>query len=584
MVIRARTFNYSKPKILRAGADFLKRSNHGDLNPPMQGRPVSDESSRASCLDHSQTPPHDCDELLCSCHLDTDKRHPAHTSAFVLALALVGGCWGSIHDPGGECGVAPAQPARRLSHAEYRNTVRDLFPGLALPAFDSADDPTPRGFDNDAAALQPSSLLIGQYNVAATRIAPLVVANGDRFVPCAARDSACGGELIRGLATRAFRRPIAADEQATLQLLFDTELASNGFDIAAELAIEAILQAPAFLYRIDSEPQYDTATRLSYLLWATMPDDALFAAAGAGQLATGDDVEREVDRMLDDPRALDGFMNFSGQWLDLSRLDRTTKNVGDGLTDGVRAALAAEARQFLTEIIYARGGTLTDLLTSRRVFISPETAAFYGLPTPQGSIETDLPADRKGFLMQAEFLASHAHPNNPSPVLRGKFVLSQLLCIELGSPPAGVDMSIPESNPTTGPSTNRQNYERATAEPLCQSCHSLINPIGFTFERFDTMGRLLATDNGLPIDPSGLVDGTPVADASAMVDLLAGSEQVRDCVTRKYMLYATSGTAIAEDRCLVDDVSNQFVASGGSLRGLMRSIATHPRFLGLEAR
>ena len=313
------------------------------------------------------------------------------------------------------------------------------------------------------------------------------------------------------------------------------------------------------------------------------PDDALFAAAAAAELQTPAQLEAQVDRMLADPRALEGFMVFASQWLDLARIDYVSKLPADGFTSGVRGALREEAQRFLQEIIWDRGGTVSDLLTSSKAFISAETAAFYGLPAPAAGTwqEVDLPAERRGFLMQAQFLASHGHPNNPSPVLRGLFVLKELMCVQLGSPPAGIDMSIPEGDPNMGPTTNRENYERVTGADLCRTCHSIINPVGFTFERFDTMGRLRADDNGLPIDTSGTITGVSVADAHALVEYMAGSAQVSECVTRKYMLYALNGGEAVDDRCLTRDVAEQFDATGGSLRGLMRSIALHPRFNGI---
>ncbi|MBZ0230723.1 MAG: DUF1592 domain-containing protein [Deltaproteobacteria bacterium] len=510
-----------------------------------------------------------------------------------IALSSIAGCWGSISDPGntgGECGLAPLPAPRRLSHTEYRNTVRDLFPTIDVPELELVADPTPLGFDNDGEAMQPSPLLVNQYNVAANEIAQVVRQRRADVVACSPTDgSACGAEFIAQYAPRAYRRPLAPSEQAALQQVFDAYLAQDGFDVALELTTQVILQSPAFLYRVetigpDRQPSaYDTASRLSYLLWSTMPDDALFAAAAAAELQTPAQLEAQVDRMLADPRALEGFMVFASQWLDLARLDYVTKLPADGLTSNVREALREEAQRFLQEIIWNRGGTVSDLLLSSRAFVSAETAAFYGLPAPAAGTweEVDLPAERRGFLMQAQFLASHGHPNNPSPVLRGLFVLKELMCVSLGSPPAGVDMSIPEGDPEMGPTTNRDNYERVTGADLCRTCHSIINPVGFTFERFDTMGRLRDTDNGLPIDTSGSITGVSVADANALVEYMAGSAQVSECVTRKYMTYALNGGEAIDDACLTRDIAEQFEANGGSLRGLMRSIAVHPRYNGI---
>jgi hypothetical protein len=507
-----------------------------------------------------------------------------------VALAMSAGCWGSIGDPGNpddRCGPAPVVPTKRLSHAEYRNTIRDLFPGLDAEVTDFAADPTPHGFDNDADALRANPLLVDQYSVSANRIAQRVRERRAEFVPCdPAAGSTCGRTYLEDLGARAFRRPLTGDELDTLTAIFDGYL-DQGFDVALELTTQVVLQAPQFLYRIetlapDGTPgPYDVAQRLSYFLWSTMPDSRLFEAAEANRLSTPAEIAAEVDRMLDDPRALEGFMNFASQWLNLSRIDRVSKLEADGLDDNLRIALAVEARRFLTETIFARGGTLDDLLTSSRGFVGPETAAFYGLPAPADWEEVDLPDDRRGFLMQMQFLAAHGHPNNPSPVLRGLFVLQRLLCVELGSPPAGVDMSIPEGDPNQGPTTNRENYTRATSGDVCSTCHTVINPVGFAFEHYDTMGRWRDLDNGLTIDDSAEVQGTELAGPGALVDYLAASDQVDRCVTRKQMYFALAGTDAVDDVCLTDDIGTAFVASGGSLRDLMRSIATHPRFHGI---
>jgi hypothetical protein len=297
-----------------------------------------------------------------------------------------------------------------------------------------------------------------------------------------------------------------------------------------------------------------------------------------GELATTEQIAAQVDRMLADPRALDGFMNFAKQWLELARIDRVTKPTAEGWSESVRAALAEEARRFVDEIVFRRGLTVAEFLTTNRGFIGPETAAFYGMSPPADWTEVDLPADRKGYLMQAQFLAAHGHPENPSPVLRGLFVLKNLLCVELGSPPAGVNMTIPGSDGT--PSTNRDNYERVTSADLCRTCHAVINPVGFAFEHYDTFGRYRDLDNGLPIDSSAVIGTDTFAGAHEMIDYLAASEQVLNCVADKFLTYAQGGVDAAQDACLVRDVQSEVVATGGSLVHMMRAIATHPRYLG----
>lgn len=512
----------------------------------------------------------------------------------LLGLAVTAGCWGSIGDPGatgGECGPAPDPGARRLSNTEYRNTIRDLFPGLDLPDLALVADPAPYGFDNDGPTLQASRLLVNQYNTTATVIAERVRQRQAEFVPCMPSEgSACGRQYIAELGPRAYRRPLSQPELDTLQAVFDRYLLEDDWATAIELTTQVILQSPAFLYRIEApgpggaSSPYDVASRLSYLLWTTMPDETLFDAASSGRLRTEEDLAAQVDRMLADPRAVDGFMNFSRQWLALARLDTVSKSAG--WSNAVREAMREEAQRFLGEIIFARSGTVRDLLTSRRVFVTAETAPLYGLPAPAAGAwsEVDLPSgmgDRRGFLMQTQFLAAHAHPNNPSPVQRGLFVLKQLLCVELGSPPAGANMTIPEDDPQMGATTNRENYVRATSGDVCKTCHETINPIGFTFEHFDTLGRFQANDMGLPIDPSGHFDTSQFTDANGLIDFLASSRQVTDCVTKKYLTYALAGPAAGGDTCLTRDLQARFSESGGNLRQLVKDLATHPRFLGL---
>ncbi len=503
------------------------------------------------------------------------------------ALAPLGGCWGTIGDPGdsaSRCGPMPESPLRRLSHTEFRNTVRDLFPGTELPSLQLAADPTPHGFDNDASSLQAAPLLVTQYNAAAVTLSDMLGDDLAEIVPCAAAaDQACGHAWIDDFAVRAFRRPLSPSEKQVFVELFDGYLAMNDFRVAMELTTQAILQAPQFLYRIetgsDLATQFDVASRLSYLLWATMPDATLFEAARRGELATPEQVSAQVDRMLADPRALEGFMTFTSQWMELAHLDRVSKHAADGWSEDVRAALREEARRFLQEVIFRRGGTLTDFLLSSKTFVNADTAAFYGLPAPADWTEVELPPDRVGFLMQAQFLASNGHPDNPSPVLRGLFVLRNFLCIELGSPPAGVNMIIP--GPEAGvPTTNRQNYDRVTGGDVCASCHSIINPIGFAFEEYDSFGRHRTEDNGLPVDANVVVQGTPISGAKALAEYLSTSAEVQQCVAGKYLTYATGGVATGSDQCLAEDVQADLAATGGSLTHLMKSIATHPRFLG----
>lgn len=511
-------------------------------------------------------------------------------AARVTAVVALSGCWGEIGDPGnssGPCGEIPAPTLKRLSHTEYRNTVRDLFPMLTIPALTLAPDPTPHGFDNDTEALYAAPLLITEYNASAGLIADEVVRRKATVLPCMpSAGAACGHQYLSELLVRAFRRPVTDEELGVFTQMFDGYLSANNFDTALELTTQAVLQAPPFLYRVETgtaenlSNSYDVANRLSYFLWATMPDQELFDAAAQNGLASDVDIAAQVDRMLANPRALDGFMNFTKQWLEDARLDRITKPSAQGWSEDVRAALHEESTRFMKEVVFRANGTLSDFLLSNRAFINADTAVFYGLPAPADWTEITLPPDRKGYLMQAQFLAKTGQPDHASPVQRGLFVLRNFLCVDLGSPPAGANMGVPAPAPNM-PTTNRQNYEMVTGADVCQKCHGVINPLGFVFEHYDTFGRYQERDLGLPIDPSGKFGTATFAGPHELLDYLAASEAVHKCVVGKYLTYAAGDVAAKKDVCLANDVQTDFEASGGSLTQMMKSIATHPRYLGL---
>ncbi len=485
-------------------------------------------------------------------------------------------------------------PLRRLTGFEYRNTITDLFPNLMLPEYQLPVDDRRDGFDNNGDALIPSKLHIDQYNVAAETIADLAAKDLPALIDCTAEtDPNCGARFVAEFGARAFRRPLTAEEAQAFHAFFAGPPGDTDFAAGVETTIQLMLQAPQFLYRIElHQPggtpgslapldSYQLATRLSYFLWSSMPDAPLLAAAGNGLLSTPAQVDAEVRRMLDDPRAERAFLHFFRQWGELERVDLVSKLEEDGYDEATRGAMREEFERFVRDVLFLGEGSFGDLLQSPRTFVNDRLAGLYGVtpPGPDMWAEVELdPTQRAGLFTQPAFLAGHGHPLNPSPVKRGNFVLQNLLCTNVGSPPPIAEaMGSPKPMPGM---TNRQVYEELTKAEQCIACHQTINPVGFAFEHYDTMGRFRELDQGLPVDASGSIANLDYNDAIEFMADLASDDLVQSCFTRKWLIYSLGGSQLVPD--MVSEVADSFAAAEFNLRELQVAIATHPRFASYE--
>lgn len=554
------------------------------------------------------------------------RRFPA--IALVLVLLTGGGCEGSLlagpagpsgapRDPGPGPACAPdtivlgTAPMRRLSNVEYVRTLGDLFPGIDVALPDLPADTTASGFENDARALGPSDVRVSRWEEIAFRHGTAVTATPGAlaaFLPCAAAatddatERACGESLVRDFGARAWRRPLTSDEAARLDTFFETQRLAIDFEAAVQLTVTAILQAPAFLYRLEvgggegaasvALAPYEMASRLSYFLWESMPDAVLFDAAARGELATAEQIEAQARRMVADPRARGAVVDFHRQWLEMDRIlaDEHLGRVPDlypTWNEALRDAVREEEDRFVEAAIFGEGGgTLSSLFLSRRTAVNASLAELYGVPGPADDAtwaEVELPeGERAGLLTRVGFLASHAHSGNASPPLRGVFVMERLLCEPRPSPPASADTTPPVPMPGAGPRTNRQLFEERTAPPLCQGCHVRIDGFGYGFEHYDAIGAYRDLDNTLPVDASGNLSGTdvdgPYVGAIELSEALAESRTVEDCATRQWMRYALGRSIEREDECFLDRMQETFSSSGGDVRALMVAIVTSPEF------
>jgi hypothetical protein len=501
-------------------------------------------------------------------------------------------------------------PLRRLTRVEYGRTLRDLIgPGLVdtrtLPPDERA-----LGFDNNAEVLGTSDLLIEQYQDLAEQAATAVIADLGRFAPCAAAtpDDACARSFITDFGRRAWRRPLDGAEGDALMGVFAGGETDGGFNEGVTRAVSVLLQSPQFLYRVEyNNPDlfnptvaapdvarairltpHETAVRLSYLMWGSMPDDALAAAADADRLSTPADLEREAIRLLADPRAHDVIASFHAAWLGLDRLDDLDKDpvVFPMFTPALRASFRAETTRFVDEVIWNREGTLGALLGARYTFADAGLASFYGLPgSAVASAATDLqyvaldPARRAGLLTQPSLLAVHAKANQTSPVHRGRFVREQLFCTTPPPPPSNVQIRPPKLDPRM---TTRQRFAQHTADPFCASCHAMLDPIGFGFEHYDGIGRWRDTESGLVVDATGNLTGTdvdgPFDGAVELADRLADSAQVSRCYATQWFRFGYGRGETTADACSLVQLGDSLKASGGNVRELLISLTQTDAF------
>lgn len=500
------------------------------------------------------------------------------------------------------------------------------------------------GFDGMVEGQSPSAYQIEELQKAALHFGAYALVS-ERFWTCGARDTlspaaleSCAHDSLLRFAQRAWRRPLTDAEQTRLDAFWNTNLAEGTVEEAVALTAAGILQSPAFVYRIElgAEVKRDTgrvpltdwemASRLSYFLWDTLPDEELFRAATQGELTRPKDLEGHVQRMLEDPRARGAVVRFHQLWLETDEvhkiapaqqaygpvfgldenpgLDTTDDGDWPTVTGRLRASMEAEVDLFVEKTVFEGAGTLEALMSDHHGYLSDATEPVYGdqatpLNLPDETVSTtyiaaSLPGqqtltlraaafpedERAGLLTLPAVLALGSHPVHPSPILRGKRILERVLCTELGTPPPGAEAERPPDT-VTAESTNRQRVEDATSPAACASCHQVLNPPGFAFESYDSLGRYRETDNGLPVDASGqftLPNTEPLVFTSG-VDLarqLAVHDTVRDCYALRWSEVAL-GVQLDPTAPDVDAILQDFREDDDVL-GLLGAIATSDLF------
>ncbi len=501
-----------------------------------------------------------------------------------------------------EPGTPEGSSVLRLTNRQYDNTVaqllgKDLQLSITTLQSDSKGNMDARSWDS--------------YQNAASTIASTIMTDAAvraQVITCSTEDAACAQEVIADFGAQIFRRPLEADEVARYLALFsDTTLTETGsFDEQLQVALRAMFQSPNFLTLAEAsgtpEPDldgageryaltdYELASRLSYLLWDTMPDAELTAAAEAGALTQGNGLAEQAARMLQDDRAKGLVERLHMHYLRMGPNTRWADYTRDAAkyphySETQLEAVAQETLRVAESVVFS-GGSFEALMTTTVGYVNADTAPLYGLDPAQFGAElvpAELGAARPGLLTRAGFLAANSYGNRTSPIHRGAFIMKDVLCASIGNPsPNAASTPLPEDD---GLVTNRDKTAAQTSiGPDCIACHeTIVNPPGFALESFDAVGGVQSTDNGVPVNTEAdVVIGANRVHVSGPVDLMnaiAASPEAKRCYAENWVAVAYNRVISPQDACTVDTIATRMASNPSySISSLITDLANVESF------
>jgi len=415
-----------------------------------------------------------------------------------------------------------------------------------------------------------------------------------------ADDAACAADILRRLAERAYRRPMSADDPAVATLLsfYSAGRAEGSFDAGIQRAVARALVDPEFIFRFEAEPadlpagsiyrvgDVELASRLSFFLWSSIPDEPLLAAASAGELSQPAVLEREVRRMLADPKADALVANFAAQWLGLRQLD-TLSPTSSEFDGNLRQAFRKETELLFASVLH-EDSSVVDLLSADYTFVDGRLARHYGIPNVRGSrfrrIELADGA-RRGLLGHGSILTVTSAPNRTSPVKRGQWILENVLGTPAPPPPDNVETNLDETAPADAAptplgsarrgTTMRERLARHMADPGCAACHNLMDPLGFALENFDFIGQWRDAEAGAPVDAHGVfVDGSALEGPAGLRQvLLTRSELFVQTFAEKLLTYALGRSLEASDMPAVREIVRRAARDDNRMSALVLGVA-----------
>jgi hypothetical protein len=477
----------------------------------------------------------------------------------------------------------------RLTHEQWENAVTDILRLPQKPGLSSTFEPSVLGatdFSNNETVLAVSASLRSSYQVAAEALA--TQATGTDQALGALYSGTDKDGFITTFGRRAFRRPLTPAELTSYGAIYDRGTMMTGagtaFAKGAALVIRAMLQSPSFIYRNELTPVgspltgYELASKLSFWMRNTTPDDALLDAAGAGQLDTPDGAVAVATQMLGEPAAAEMMRKFTAEVFHFDRFANIDKANVAGYSPELNTEVRQAADAFFDRIFSQNLG-VRDILTTTRGFVGAGLAPLYGVTAPAGNslVELDLGATRKGYFSQIPFLMLYAINNNPDSIHRGLSTNLDMLCADPGLP----EIQLPKIPPQGTGETNRELITTITEG--CGECHeSIINPIGFAYENFDGMGRWRDMDNGEPVDASGTYpfqEGPrSFANSAELMDIMASGKQAHQCYSKKIAGFALQRDIVVADMPLLETLGNVSLGTGSTIKQIMLELVRNDAY------
>jgi len=529
------------------------------------------------------------------------------------ASALLAGTAGDAAKGGSSVNAPPANvlagesgqiaAMRRLTEDQYRNAIADIFgPDIKVAGrFEPIVRPVHELIASGARASAISPAGLEQFDAMARVIAGQVFgdANRGQFAGCSPNDAAkadpvCAAEILAPLGRYAFRRPLTKAE-----LEFYVDLAgraagpTSDFYKGLEFALSAMLVSPKFLYvtetaeldpdrpgefRLDN---YARASRLSFLLWNTTPNENLLRAAERGELTDPAKLEQIAAAMVDSPRFEHGVRAFFADMLIFEKFDEMAKDpiVYPYFNQDVAKSLPEQLLRTIVDHLVTRGADYPSLFTTSRTFMDRPLASAYRVQVKNShgweAYDFGGEGERAGLLGQAGFLALYSHSGRSSPTLRGRAIRELLMCQVVPDPPGNVNFTAVQDTANKAMPTARIRLTRHRTDPVCAGCHMITDPIGLGLEKFDGIGAYRATENDAPIDSSGSLDGVDFSDARGLGEALSKNEATTQCVSNRLLEYATASSPDSVFE-MSETLHSGFAANGFRIRELFRQVATMP--------
>lgn len=529
----------------------------------------------------------------------------AVTALCAAGAILLAGSAGRADQP-----AAGVPKLRRLTEAQYRATIADIFgPDIRISG---RFEPDLRvggllAAGTSAVSLTPSGA--EQYEQIARGVAEQVVdkAHRDRLVGCQPgsadpEGAACAESFFKRVGLRLYRRPLTpAESRLAVAQTLASARTLNDFHAGLAVMLTAMLSDLPFLFQMDAavadpvRPSVQTldawsrASKLSYFLWNSTPDEALLGAARDGSLMKQAGLARQVDRLMASPRFETGVTAFFDDFLQLEGMMSLSKDslIYPAFRSSAGPAAREQTLRTIVTLLAQENGDYRDLFTTRRVAMNRQLSPLYRMPyaAHDWSIIT-LPDDdpRVGLLTQISFLALHSHEGRSSPTLRGKALREVLMCEHIPTPPANVNFTIVQDTSNPNLRTTRERLKAHLDDEECASCHKLTDPMGLTLDSFDGAGQFRAKENGVAIDTSGSLGKVSFPDAAGLGKALHDSPQVTQCLVQSAWRYAVGREMLPNEAPVAATLHDGFAQSGFRIRALFRQIATDPHFFAAAPR